>query len=75
MLSLWQLSGVIHRGMHAKRLSINALAGRAGVHPNTLSRMLSCSGNPCLTTLNRVLDVLELELNIKQKEGGSDGVG
>ena len=28
MLGLRQLSGVIHRGMHAKRLSINALAGR-----------------------------------------------
>jgi len=46
------------------RESVTAVAGLAGVAPETIHRTFSSSGNPTLDTLSSVLGVLGLKLSI-----------
>jgi len=55
------------------RESVTAVAGMAGVAPETLHRTFSATGNPTLETLSSVLGVLGLKISIAPASGLATG--
>ena len=64
-----QIGALIRRRRKSLGVDQNRLAELAGISTHTLSNIETGNGNPTLGSLNKVLEVLGLELSVQTKGG------
>ena len=68
MMNIEEIGLVIKRRRDVLQISQQTLSEVSGIAVHTLSNIEAGKGNPTVDTLNRVLDVLGMEIRVEVKE-------